>query len=330
MTSRECVKKAIHFGAPERIPVNFDSNRTPIDGQQYGEDMLWVFATQRPLTADGKNEWGVVYEAAGESFGEPKVFPLSDAETLDGYAFPDFTEDWRYEKMRAQIAENNRAENRYVLGMLPHGIFQHMIDLFSFEGFMINAGCNLALVKETAERLCDSAIACAEKMRACGVDGIITIDDTALQDRLMLSMETFNSVFLPSFARLYDRCHALGLDTFLHSCGYTLDILERLIPAGCDVVNLDQQDNMGLAELSRRFQGRVCFYCPIDIQRTLSFSNAEIVARVDQTVRALGMPQGGFIAKTYPQPRAVGMTDVYLKTMTDAFKAFCWHAQTKV
>ena len=43
MTSRELVKAAIHFKTPERIPYNFDSNRTPQDGKYYGEDMMWVF-----------------------------------------------------------------------------------------------------------------------------------------------------------------------------------------------------------------------------------------------------------------------------------------------
>ena len=56
--------------------------------------MIWVFATRRPKV-NGVDEWGVVYESIGESFGEPKVFPLEGKETLDGYTFPDFSEDWR-------------------------------------------------------------------------------------------------------------------------------------------------------------------------------------------------------------------------------------------
>lgn len=57
MTSRELVKAAIHFKTPERIPYNFDSNRTPQDGKYYGEDMMWVFVESKP-PIDGKNEWG--------------------------------------------------------------------------------------------------------------------------------------------------------------------------------------------------------------------------------------------------------------------------------
>ncbi len=81
MTSREIVKRAIHFQYPPRIPYNFDSNRTPVDGITYGEDMMWVFAQMR-AAADGENEWGVIYEAIGDSFGEPKKFPLEGKEDL--------------------------------------------------------------------------------------------------------------------------------------------------------------------------------------------------------------------------------------------------------
>ena len=78
---------------------------------------------------------------------------------------------------------------------------------------------------------------------------------------------------------------------------------------------------MGLEELSRRYLGRVCFYCPMDIQRTLQFDREEIFARAEKMVRLLSTAEGGFIAKTYPQPRAIGMSDEYLQNVTDAFKA---------
>mgnify|MGYP002509755609 CR=1 FL=1 len=320
MTSREIVKRAIRFQNPPRIAYNFDSNRTPVDGISYGEDMMWVFAAQKPLV-DGVNEWGVKYETVDDSFGEPKEFPLEEAEDLEdleNYQFPDFTEDWRYDEMRKQIKENNK--EKYVLGMIPHGIFQHMIDMFGFMGFMMNVGGNIEMVEKMADMFCDSAIGVVKKMAECGVDGVITIDDLALQDRLMVSMDVFVEVFKPRFERLYKACHDLGLDTFIHCCGYTLDLIEHLIEAGCDVVNLDQQDNMGMEKLSERYKGRICFYCPIDIQRTLDLDEKGIEERVVQMIQAFATEKGGFIAKTYPQPRAIQMSDEYLKTMTDAFK----------
>lgn len=320
MTSRELVKAAIHLKKPERIPYNFDSNRTPEDGIQYGEDMMWVFVGSKPLE-NGKNEWGVVYETLDESFGEPKVFPLAECETMEGlerYQFPEYDQDWRYEEMKVQIEQN--AGSKYVLGMLPCGLYQHMLDLFGFETFMVNIALEPEIIETMADRLLETDLKIVDKMAEVGVDGIITIDDTALQDRLMVSMDIFRDIFVPRFKKLYTHCHERGLDTFIHSCGYTLDIIEELIQAGCDVVNLDQQDNMGIEELSRRYRGRVCFYCPLDIQRTLDLSREEIFKKAEGMIRMFSTPEGGFIAKTYPQPKAIGMTDEYLKNLTDAFK----------
>ena len=135
-------------------------------------------------------------------------------------------------------------------------------------------------------------------------------------------MDMFRTIFKPRFKRLYDRCHALGLDTFIHSCGYTIDIIEELRDAGCQVFNLDQQDNMGIWELSKRYRGRVCFYCPLDIQRTVDMGPEEIEARVVEMISAFNTPKGGFIAKTYPSPEALHMSKNYLQTMTDAFKKY--------
>ena len=316
MNSRERVKRAIYFQDPDRIPYNFDANRTPEDGIEYGEDMIWVFAGTR----GGIQEWGVVYETIDDSFGEPKVFPLKDKEDLEGYTFPDFSEDWRYEEMRKIIKENNG--EKYVLGMLPVGLFQHMIDLFSFEDFLVNCIANPEIVEQVCDAFLKADMDCVKKMAEAGVDGVIGIDDTALQDRLMVSMDLFRTIFKPRYKKLYDYCRSLGIDTFIHSCGYTIDILEELIDAGVQVVNLDQQDNMGLRAISERYKGRVCFYCPLDIQRTIDFSKEEIEERVREMIDCFATEHGGYIAKTYPQPKAVKMTDEYLKIMTDAFKKY--------
>ena len=47
-TSKELVKQAIEFRNPERVPYNFDSNRTPVIAEKYGDDFEWVFARANP------------------------------------------------------------------------------------------------------------------------------------------------------------------------------------------------------------------------------------------------------------------------------------------
>lgn len=185
---------------------------------------------------------------------------------------------------------------------------------------MVNVAINQELIEATADRLLEINLKVVDKMADAGVDGMITMDDAALQDRLMISMDKFREIFVPRFKKLYDRCHERGVDTFVHSCGYVLDIIEEMIHAGCQAKNLDQQDNMGIEELSRRYRGRICFFCPLDIQRTWKMDREEIFQRAEQMIQMFVTPEGGFIAKTYPQPQAIGMSDEYLANLADAFK----------
>ncbi|HOV21237.1 MAG TPA: hypothetical protein P5150_02550 [Candidatus Ratteibacteria bacterium] len=45
----------------------------------------------------------------------------------------------------------------------------------------------------------------------------------------------------------------------LHSCGYIVDILDGLIESKLNVIQMDQQENMDVENLSNRFGGHICF-----------------------------------------------------------------------
>ena len=108
--------------------------------------------------------------------------------------------------------------------------------------------------------------------------------------------------------------------TFLHSCGYIVDILDDLIEIGLDVIQMDQQENMGLDLLGKRFGGRITFWCPVDIQNTMARGSLqEICAYCRKMVAALGRPAGGFIARWYGDPAAVGHTQEAIKAMGEEF-----------
>jgi hypothetical protein len=45
LSSKDLVKRAIGFRSPKRVPYNFDSNRTPVIDERYGDDFAWVFSS---------------------------------------------------------------------------------------------------------------------------------------------------------------------------------------------------------------------------------------------------------------------------------------------
>ena len=325
MTSREIVKRAIHFQDPPRIPYNYDSNRTPVTEHFYGDDFIWCFLdplTTRPeFDAEGRkvDEWGNVWATMGETFGEPIQYAYAGLEKYADRPLPDFQNPVRYETMR-KIAQDNQGE-KYLMGMLPHGLFQVMIEIFGFEGFMLEIAGNPEEFHRFLDVMCDDCIGVIHRMADAGMDGIIIIEDMGLQDRMMIGPDMWEEFYAPRFKRMFDAAHSRGMDVISHTCGHIVDILDQYIACGLDVIQLDQQENMGLELLSQRFRGKVCFFCPPDIQRTTHMTREQLFERCDEMVRLLATEHGGFMAKTYPQPNAVHITHEYMQNLADGFAA---------
>jgi uroporphyrinogen decarboxylase len=168
--------------------------------------------------------------------------------------------------------------------------------------------------------LVDMNLVAIEKYASAGVDGLMFCDDWGLQNRLMISPEKWREFWKPCYARVWGAAHEAGMLTFLHSCGYITDILDDLIEAGLDVIQMDQQENMGLERLSEGWAGRITFYCPVDIQKTMCYGSLdEIRAYCRKLVRFLGRPEGGFIPKWYGDPVGAGHRQEAINAMCEEF-----------
>ena len=133
-------------------------------------------------------------------------------------------------------------------------------------------------------------------------------------------LKEWRAIWKPRYARIYRAAHDAGLLTFLHSCGYIVDILDDLIEVGLDVIHMDQQENMGLALLGERFGGRLTFYAPVDIQHTMAHGTLdEIRAYCRDMVRLLGRPEGGFIPRWYSDPVGAGHRQEAIDSMSQEF-----------
>jgi uroporphyrinogen decarboxylase len=293
MDGKELVKRAITFRNPERVPYNFDSNRTPVIAEKYGDDFEWVFSAPDPgfrprieTATRFENEFGVICERSGKTFGEAVEFPLADPDRIDGYRLPDFTKPARLLDMERTVRER---PDKYILGMFPHFLFQQMLDLFGFENLMYALVDRPSDVGRLADRMADSCCRVADAFADRGADGLIAIEDLGLQSRLIVAPDLWRAVFKPRMARIVEHTHRRGLQFFSHTCGGILDIIEDFIEIGVDVVQIDQQDNMGIDELARRYAGRICFFCPVDIQTTLPVGTfAQIEAKARHLMKAFG------------------------------------------
>jgi uroporphyrinogen-III decarboxylase len=178
-------------------------------------------------------------------------------------------------------------------------------------------------LKALIQRAAEQQRQAIRQLASYGCDGVMGYDDWGLQNRLMVKPEIIQEFFMPHYQASWQLAHDLGMDVWLHSCGYIIDILPLFVAAGLDVIQMDQQENMGLEALNDRVGGKIAFWCPVDIQKTMIDGSIEDVeAYVKRLINTVGSHQGGLVSMAYSSPEAVHHTPEKMAAMCAAFRKY--------
>jgi uroporphyrinogen decarboxylase len=308
MTSREVVRNTIEFNKPPRFAIDFQP--------RFGTDFIMRGMNPSPdfRLAKGRDEWGSVWESLGNTqLGEVKEFPLKDLKDLPSFPIPDVNDPKRWEGLKNVRKE---AGDKFLLfGGIS--IYERIHFVHGLEGTWMDIYDEPELLQQFIEILTNMNISAVGRYGQLGGDGYIISDDWGMQHQLIISPLMWRRFWKPAYEKIFRACHENGMKTFLHSCGYIVDILDDLIEIGLDVIHMDQQENMGLELLGQRFGGRLTFFSPVDIQKTMiQGSLNEIRAYCRKMVKNLWRPQGGFIPRWYTDP-------VGAQHSQDAIDAMC-------
>ena len=106
-----------------------------------------------------------------------------------------------------------------------------------------------------------------------------------------------------------------------HNCGYIVDMLPDMIDIGVDVIQLDQPRLMGHQQLADRFGGKICFWNTVDIQWSTQegITDEDLRAEVADMIRIYHRSDGGFMARQYPQPWDIGLSNERHRVIYKAF-----------
>jgi uroporphyrinogen decarboxylase len=311
MNSKEVVWRTLRFQCPDRLAFDFPS--------PYGTDFVWVNMEPSPdvRPPTGVDEWGAVWENVGVSqLGQVKQFPLQSWADFERLSVPDITAPHRWQGLEAAIAG---AGDKFVLAS-GVSIYERVHFIRGQENTWTDIYDAPEQLGHLLDILVDMNLEAIRRYAQAGADGLILADDWGLQDRLMISPGSWRKLWKPRYATIFEAAHAAGLATFLHSCGYIVAILDDLIEIGLDAVHMDQQENMGLELLGKRFGGRLTFYSPVDIQQTMVHGSLDdIRAYCRQMVRLLGRPEGGFIPRWYTDPAGAGHRPEAITVMCEEF-----------
>ncbi|MBD3386889.1 hypothetical protein GF407_18440 [candidate division KSB1 bacterium] len=311
MTSKEIVSRTIRFLGAERMPYDFP--------EKWGTDFYNICMDPSPddRPRKGVDEWGALWHNIGEmNLGEVKEYPLKGWKDLNSLQIPKVDDPKRWSKVAKEV---KKAGDKFVLAN-GISIYERVHFIRGLENTWIDIYENTDKLGDLIDVLVEMNLTAIQKFSVLGAHGYIFPDDWGLQNRLMISPAEWRKIWKPRYQRIFAAAHKAGLLTFLHSCGNIVDILDDLIEIGLDVIQMDQQENMGLELLGKRFGGRITFYSPVDIQNTMvNGTPDEIREYCRKMVTLLGRPKGGFIPKWYGDPKGAGHSQEAIDIMCREF-----------
>ena len=309
MTPREIMEAVLTFGGPPRIgmmlpePYPHDAAHGPRRG-----------GAAEPLEPRGnevrrwRDEWGVTWASLTDfDKGEVVEGAIEDWSQLDTYTPPDLgrSEDYR------EAAEKFAADtDHFRIGSLPGFVFNIARKLRKLDRYL----CDLILERPRVDRLHEivrvELLTCIDCWADAGADAIMFCEDWGTQNALMIDPVLWREIFKPEFQVLAGRAREHGMFVLMHSCGKITAIIEDLIECGVQCLQFDQPRLHGIELLGERFGGRMAFWCPVDIQRTLQTRDPQQIRdEAKLLIDRLGAKGGGFIAGYYGGNQAIGLTE---------------------
>lgn len=321
MNGKELVDRAVRFTGPERIPYDL----LP----PYASDFVWVKPSDLRLghliKSDNlrggsctEDEWGCIWAHASHETSKGYVVrcPITDYALLKTYSFPDMADPERYVQAKKAITENK--EEKFVVANTRIGIISRLQLLRGFENMLTDPFLYPDDMHMLLDKLVGMQIQMVGRLAGLGVHGVFWCDDWGMQDRSLFSAVVFKSHFKPYYRAVYAYAHKLGLITMMHSCGNILELLEDFIDAGLDVIQLDQVESMGTTILAKRFAGKICFWCPVDLQRTMIRGTPhEVKTATRLMMKLFGEGRGGFIGKAFYLPEAITIKEENIAAMAE-------------
>ena len=148
---------------------------------------------------------------------------------------------------------------------------------------------------EFIEKMHDFYCRLLTKWAETDVDCLNMMDDWGSQQSLLISPTIWDEIFRPMYRDYIDIAHKHGKKMFMHSDGYTLSIIPKLIDLGLDAFNT-QIFCMGADKLAQ-FKGDITFWGEIDRQHLIPNGTLEEIDRAVDSVYHNLWKDGGCIAQ---------------------------------
>lgn len=313
MTPRERVIRALEFDSPDRAPR--DLWMLPRVERRRGAD---VEALKRKYPLDffplpdcyGRSsrvhgevgqvgtyidEWGCEFSVLQQGIvGEVKRPPLADWSRLDEWSPPwELLDGADVDKANAAC----KATEKFVQAGTHVRPFERMQFLRGTENLLVDLMVRPPELERLRDLIHEFNLREIEIWTETDVDAVFFMDDWGSQNGLLIDPRMWREFFKPMYKGYCDLIKGAGKKVMFHSDGNIFEIYSDLIELGVDAVN-SQLFCMDIAEIGRRFKGRITFWGEISRQMTLPFGTIDDVRTAVRRVRsALDDGIGGVIAQ---------------------------------
>jgi len=182
------------------------------------------------------------------------------------------------------------------VGMMPHGfLFLRLSYLRGYVNLLKDIYYESSKLEKLIDILTNYNLSLVKRLIKLKVDIISFGDDLGTQDRLPFSPQKFRKILLPAYKKIFDEVKKNHILIRFHSDGYIIDIVEDLIAAGVNVVNLQDRVN-GIEKIKEKIKEKAAIELDIDRQYLLPFGTPqEIRSHIKNAILTLGLKRGGLL-----------------------------------
>lgn len=154
-------------------------------------------------------------------------------------------------------------------------------------------------VKEEARNAVDRALQRGLRLREHGgLDGFALCSDYCFNEGPFLSPAQFDEFVTPYLFDLVKGYRDMGFYVIKHTDGNIMPIIDRLVDAGPHALHsLDPQGGIDIAEVKRRYGGRICLIGNVNCGLIDTGTDEEVIRSCRYALEH-GMPGGGYIYST--------------------------------
>jgi len=285
---------ATYFGFENR-GVGFKGPREPTDFSAYYPDGL--------PEGTSISEYGTAH-VPGDFYHFWRLrFPLAEAKTLDeikAFPWPDFTPEYRHEHLAGAVDDLHK-QGFYVQGGVGH-IYENAWQIVSMEKLLMDFIEQPDQAAHVLDQITEDRAFQVRRYAEAGCDGLGTGDDVGMQDRMMMSPDTWREWLKPRWAHVYAEAKKVNPDIQImyHSDGSIEPIIPDLIEIGLDILNPVQPECVDPAALKREYGKDLALWGCIGTQTTMPFGTpADVRKAVKWTIENVGQGGGLLVAPTH-------------------------------